>query len=86
MSWIAKVTTKGQVTLPKSVREYLQLQPGTRIRFVVRDGHLHIEPESDFLQWYGALRAEGGPADLKEVERAVRLSIAREVVRESQGG
>lgn len=84
MFWIAKVTAKGQVTLPSGVREYLQLRPGERIRFVVHNGHLYIEPETDFLQWYGALRTEGEPTDLEEVKRAVRLAIAREVVRESQ--
>lgn len=85
MFWTAKVTAKGQVTLPKGVREYLQLRPGMRIRFVLRDGRLHIESEADFLKWYGALRTEGRPVDLKEVEQAVRLAIAKEVIRECQG-
>ena len=31
MFWTAKVTAKGQVTLPKGVREYLQLRPGMRV-------------------------------------------------------
>jgi len=85
MFWTAKVTAKGQVTLPKGVREYLQLRPGMRVQFILRDGRLQIEPLSDdVMKWYGALRTEGGPADLKEIEGAVRLAIAEEVIRESQ--
>ena len=33
----AKVTTKGQVTIPKSVRDSLHLHSGDRVEFVVRD-------------------------------------------------
>jgi len=85
MFWTAKVTAKGQVTLPKGVREYLQLRPGMRVQFILRDGRLQIEPlPDDVMKWYGALRTEGEPANLKEIEQAVRLAIAEEVIRESQ--
>ncbi|HVS26974.1 MAG TPA: AbrB/MazE/SpoVT family DNA-binding domain-containing protein [Burkholderiales bacterium] len=30
-----QVTTKGQVTIPKRVREYLGIRPGTRVEFDV---------------------------------------------------
>lgn len=33
----AKVTVKGQITIPKSVREKLNLQPGDKVRFEVDD-------------------------------------------------
>jgi len=33
----ATLTTKGQVTIPKSVRDSLHLHTGDRIEFVVRD-------------------------------------------------
>lgn len=35
------VTTKGQVTIPKRVREYLGIEPGTAVRFdVLEDGQV----------------------------------------------
>ncbi|MFW5915075.1 MAG: AbrB/MazE/SpoVT family DNA-binding domain-containing protein, partial [Planctomycetota bacterium] len=33
----AKVTSKGQITIPKSVRDSLHLKPGNRIEVVVHD-------------------------------------------------
>lgn len=32
------VTTKGQTTLPKDVRNALQLHPGDRVRYMILDG------------------------------------------------
>lgn len=40
----ATVTGKGQVTIPKSVRDLLNLRPGDRIRFLVEaDGTVRLE-------------------------------------------
>ena len=33
----AKVTSKGQITIPKAVREKLNLQPGDKVRFEIED-------------------------------------------------
>ena len=33
----AKVTSKGQVTIPKAVRERLHIEPGDRVSFEIRD-------------------------------------------------
>ena len=32
------VTIKGQTTLPRDVRQALQLQPGDRVRYMILDG------------------------------------------------
>jgi AbrB family looped-hinge helix DNA binding protein len=43
---IAKLTSRGRVTLPQSVRERLGLQPGELVEFVEEDGTFRI-PEAD---------------------------------------
>lgn len=41
----ATVTIKGQVTIPKSVREHLGIGPGSRVEFRrTADGQIVIEP------------------------------------------
>ena len=38
-----KVTSKGQVTIPKGVRDYLGITPGTAVTFdVARDGRVTV--------------------------------------------
>ena len=38
-----KVTVKGQVTIPKSLRDRYGLSPGTEVRFVERDHRVVVE-------------------------------------------
>lgn len=39
------ITSKGQTTIPKRIREHLHLQPGDRIDFVVEEnGKVVLEP------------------------------------------
>ncbi len=41
----AKVTSKGQVTLPKELRKHLGIQEGSRIQFSIPvSGAVHVEP------------------------------------------
>ncbi len=42
---IATLTSKGQITLPKAIREQFQLQPGDRVEFLVGpDGQITVWP------------------------------------------
>ena len=39
------ITTKGQVTIPKAMREYLRLEPGDKVVFTyLEPGGVRIEP------------------------------------------
>jgi antitoxin PrlF len=51
----ATVTSKGQVTLPKSVRESLQLKAGDRVLFRVMDGRAVLAKIPDFLELAGSV-------------------------------
>lgn len=60
---MATVTSKGQITLPKAVRDALGLQPGAEVEFRI-DGTEAIlrrrVPEEAFTRWRGALRRRDG--------------------------
>lgn len=43
-----KITSKGQATIPKSVREIIGVEPGDKISFVVRNDTVQIVGASDF--------------------------------------
>ena len=63
----AKVTSKGQVTIPKEVREKLGVRSGDAVGFEEKDGVLIITKavtKSPFDKWMGRLKhLEGKRSD-----------------------
>ena len=58
------VTSKGQITLPKAVRDHLGIKPGTRLEFVLEDGGVRVRhstaansaaPSNPWQQWFGTM-------------------------------
>jgi antitoxin PrlF len=59
----AKVTSKGQVTIPKKVREKLGIHPGEDVGFEEKDGVVILKKtvkKSPFDIWVGALKKPKG--------------------------
>ena len=59
----AKLTTKGQITIPKAVREKLGLSPGEDLLFSEKDGVFTIKKvikNSPFDKWMGYLKKKKG--------------------------
>ena len=75
----ATITSKGQVTLPKALRDRLQLTPGDRIEFIVEeDGTVRLLPRRASLR-----RLKGM---LPKPEKAVSLEAMEEAVMEATAG
>jgi len=51
----ARLTSKGQVTLPKAVRESLGLRAGDSVIFRVEDGRAILAKTPDFLDLAGSV-------------------------------
>ena len=47
---IAKVMSKGQVTIPKRIRELLDLQNGDYVTFVVNKDKVQIQNSKTFIE------------------------------------
>jgi len=48
---MGNLTSKGQVTIPKEVREHLGLKPGDAVSFRIADGHVIVEPVESRRAW-----------------------------------
>jgi antitoxin PrlF len=64
---VAKVTSKGQVTIPKKVRDRLGVHPGEDVGFEEKEGVIVITKavsKSPFDKWVGRLaKLEGQKSD-----------------------
>jgi antitoxin PrlF len=70
----AKLTSKGQITMPKKVRETLRVEPGDRIEFTTRaTGEVIVQARTGSItKLYGALKRPGRrPVSLAAMERAI---------------
>ena len=78
MDSTAKLTSKGQVTIPKSVRDTLGLREGDTVLFRVDGGRAVIAKTADLLELAGSVPVPAGkrgpPGD--EVLRRTRAARA----------
>ena len=75
----AKLTSKGQITVPKEVREALRLQNGDRLAFRIRDdGTVLVEPETlDLMSLRGSVRTAVKGVTVEGMDEAIRKSRRR---------
>ncbi len=67
----SKLGADGRTTLPKAVREALEVQPGDRLRYVILDGEVRIRAVRPIQRLYGVLAYDGPPVSLNDMERAI---------------
>jgi antitoxin PrlF len=71
------ITTKGQATIPKAVREYLRLKPGDRVKFFMHpDGSVVLLPKRPATILRGIIMPRPRPVTLKEMQDAAAAGAA----------
>jgi antitoxin PrlF len=75
----ATLTSKGQVTIPKAVRDELGLREGDRVAFrVLDDGTVVVEPETiDLLDLAGTLEPRRKGVTIADMDTAIRAEAGR---------
>ena len=73
----ATLTSKGQTTIPKSVRDRLRLKPGSRVEFVVQDDGtaLMVPATVSLADLEGCLPAPEQPVALEAMDAAIEDTI-----------
>jgi AbrB family looped-hinge helix DNA binding protein len=79
----ATLTSKGQITIPKPVREALHLRTGDRVEFVLEaDGTVRMFPVTSSVNALkGMLPKPGKPVSLAAIERDPKQTSAVELER-----
>jgi AbrB family looped-hinge helix DNA binding protein len=72
------LTSKGQATIPKAIREHLGLKPGGRIRFFIHpNGTVVILPEVPVSTLRGMLKSrKRRPVTIEEMNEAIAAGAA----------
>jgi len=70
---VVKLSSKGQLTLPKKIRQLLKLKTGDRIQFSInKNGNIELTPvKSSLKDLKGMLDAPSRPVSLEEMEEAI---------------
>ncbi len=76
----ATVTSKGQMTLPKDVRDDLKVGPGDKIDFVKRDGRYVLVPRTVAIGSLAGIlgKSPAGPMSEQEEEQALAEALGQE--------
>ena len=76
----ATMTSKGQVTLPKPIRDKLRLRPGDKIDFMLEeDGSLRVIPvTASVTQLKGMAPRPESPVSIEAMDEAIARAVTRE--------
>ena len=74
----ATITSKGQITLPKALRDQLHLSAGDRIEFTVEEnGTVRMLPRlASVKDLKGMLPKPGQPVSLEEMDAAIATAVS----------
>ncbi len=80
MQNVSKITVKGQVTIPKKVRDDLGVTAGDVIVFTKKGDDIVIKPASTLLDLKGVIVTSKKIKDWASVRKSVKRSVAKKVV------
>ena len=69
---VSSLTSKGQVTIPAEIREYLELHPGDKVGFAVEDHHVILFRKQNNIEAAFGLCSPKRTASLQDIENAIR--------------
>lgn len=76
------LTRKGQVTIPKRLREYLRVQPKDQIEFKIEQGRVVIKPTTSLKVNFGKVKSIKRPENFKEIRKDFEKKVGEEIGKE----
>lgn len=71
----AAITSKGQTTLPKAVREALRVQPGDRVCYVILENEVRMLPVRPLARLFGTFKHDGPAVTLSHIACHCRRGV-----------
>lgn len=84
--YVGKMTSKGQTTVPKEVRDFLGLEEGTQVEWVLDDGKATVKPRKlravDLAGFLGP--SPVGPLTVEQMNEGIAEAVAERFKRSSR--
>ena len=79
----ATVTSKGQTTIPKAIRDFLKLKPGDRLEFAISGGKVILTAKNKRLaDLAGARKPRAGmPYSRQDIDDAIERAVTERAAR-----
>ena len=79
---VSVLTSKGQTTIPKNVRNFLGLEPNDKIFYMVEGKRVILKPlKGNILDLRGSVATKDKPIDFKKLRDTTREKVARKIVK-----
>ena len=74
------ITRKGQVTIPKAIRDRLGVKKGEKVHFVMRGEEVVLKViKGTILDLRGSVQPSAHPEDFEKIRQSVRHAVAKKV-------
>ena len=74
------MTRKGQVTIPKAIRDRLGVKEGEKVLFVMRGEEVVLKVvKGTILDFRGSVQPTAYPEDFEKVRQSVKQTVAKKV-------
>lgn len=74
------ITRKGQVTIPKAIRDQLGVKEGEKVSFVMRAEEVVLKViKGKILDLRGSVQPSAHPEDFEKIRQSVRQAVAKKV-------
>ena len=73
----SKIGARGQVTIPKEIRETLQIQPGDTVCYLVEQDGVRIKKMGSIKDIKAMVEYDGPPVSIDEIDDAILEDAAR---------
>ncbi len=75
----SRITSKGQVTVPKKIRDELRLKPKDFILFIKQGNNIVIKPAKTLLDLKGSIKTDKKIQDWEDVRAEAKKTIAKKI-------
>ena len=80
---ISTVTSKGQITIPKPIRTFLNIKPSDKIDFSIENGKVILKTITTLKDFRGAVPAKEH-SSIEIERREVKKEIAKNIIKEME--